>query len=56
MAQEFQDPEERRKNYLPGEETVPPMDSNWNADLEVWKIRHCQVFIIEGLRHSKTKL
>lgn len=54
VAQGFQ--EEKRKNCLPGEEAVPPMDSNWNADFEAWKIRHCQVCIIEGLRQSKTKL
>lgn len=32
IAQGVQGPEERRKNYLMGQEAVPPMDPKWNAD------------------------
>lgn len=54
-AEEIADSEERKGNFSIGQEAVPPVDPQWSPETQRHKIKHCQFYIIEGLRHSETK-
>ncbi|XP_054580543.1 uncharacterized protein LOC129151054 [Eptesicus fuscus] len=46
---------EKEERYLTRSQAVSSADPGWDPDVEMWKIRHCQACVIEGLRRSKSK-
>lgn len=40
---------------MTGSQAVSSADPAWDPDVEMWKIRHYQACIIEGIRRSKSK-
>lgn len=53
-VQDITNPEEKER-YMTGSQALPNADPEWDLDVEIWKIRHCQACLIEGLRRSKSK-